>query len=374
MSAFRTLSLALFLTLVGFFVGYGYQARGAKPGAAPNSRPAAPALQAPQIKGLHASPDGKLLAFTGVYARSERAGVWILNPATGVAHGRPSPAGWQDYVTQWRSDSRSLLLEREKIPRPVADAKAGIYTASVERATTRAAEPLPVGVDLPRGEKIVTGLLAPNGELVLKTKREPKSLYIVRGSAARQLDRAAFNYGQNRPVREGKNLVFYAVRDVPNSDPENEDVALYRIENGRARQISPVWNDVSWSYVAPSGKQILVARVAENEVDWSWTLYKIAPQGVRIVKSATVPADVISVYWSGDEKRVLGAAGEKLWSIDVPSLKTTQIGKKPDWNADDATWIDNRAVAVAQGGEVWRVEVPSGRAVRLWRFPDEFWK
>ncbi len=86
MSALRTLSLALFLTGIGFFVGYGYQARGAK-SAIPTAK-LAPTPQAPQIKGLHASPDGKLLAFTGVYARSERAGVWILNPATGVSGGK----------------------------------------------------------------------------------------------------------------------------------------------------------------------------------------------------------------------------------------------------------------------------------------------
>ncbi|PQV65126.1 hypothetical protein B1R32_102133 [Abditibacterium utsteinense] len=366
MNALRTLFLALFLTSIGFFVGYGYQARGAKSDA---SKTPAPTPQAPQIKGLHASPDGKLIAFTGVYARSERGGVWILNPATGVANGRPSPAGWQDYVTQWRADGHSILLEREKIPRPAAEAKAGIYLAPVERQTTRAGELSPIGAELPRGEKIVTGILAPGGELVLKTKREPKSLFLVRGGVARAIDQTAFNYGQNRPVREGKKLVLYAVRDVPNT----ADVALYRIEEGRAQQISPAWNDVSWSYVAPSGKQILVARIDENEVDWNWTLYQIAPSGIKTVKSATVPADVISVYWSQDEKRVLGAAGEKLWSIDVPSLKVRQIGQKSDWNADDASWIDNQSVAVAQNGEVWRVEVPSGRAVRLWRFPDEFW-
>lgn len=368
MSALRSLFLALFLTGIGFFVGYGYQARGAK-SAAPRTLPT-PTPQPPQIKGLHASPDGKLLAFTGVYARSERAGVWILNPATGVAGGTPSPAGWQDFVTQWRADGQAILLEREKIPRPVAEAKAGIYFAPVERKNTRAGELSPVAVELPRGEKIVTGLLAPGGEIILKTKREPKGLYAVRDGSAVAIDRTGFNYGQNRPVREGKNLVFYVVRDVPNS----EDVALFRVANGRARQISPGWNDVSWSYVAPSGKQLIVARTDENGVDWNWTLFQITLRGVKTLKSARVPADVISVYWSGDEKHVLGAAGQKLWQIEVPTLKSTPIGKKTDWNADDATWIDNQSVAVAEGGEVWRVNIASGDAVRLWRFPDPFWK
>lgn len=366
MSALRTSILALFLIGIGFFVGYGYQARGAK--SAVSKTVIMPPAQAPQIKGLHASPDGKLLAFTGVYARSERAGVWVLNPATGVANGSPSPAGWQDFVTQWRADGRALLVEREKIPRPVAVAKAGIYLAPVERKNTRAGELSPLPFELPRGEKIITALLAPGGDLVLKTKREPKSLYTVHGGAVK-IDQTGFNYGQNRPVREGKKLVFYVVRDVPNS----ADVALFRIENGRARQLSPGWNDVSWSYVAPSGKQLMVARLDENEVDWNWTLYQITPRAVKTLASARIPADVISVYWSADEKHVLGAAGERLWDITVPGLKCTPIGTKRDWNADDASWIDNKSIAVAQNGEVWRVAINSGHAARLWRFPDQFW-
>lgn len=368
MSALRTLLLALFLIGVGFFVGYGYQARGAK--SAISKIAASPTPQAPQIKGLHASPDGKLLAFTGVYARSERAGVWILNPATGVANGSPSPSGWQDFVTQWRADGRAILLEREKIPRPVADAKAGIYFAPVEGANAQAGDLSPMPVELPRGEKIMTGILAPGGELVLKTKREPKTLSIVRNGIAVAVDRSVLNYGQNRPVREGKKLVFYVVRDVPSS----EDVALFRVEDGRARQLSPGWNDVEWSYVAPSGRQLLVARLDENEVDWNWTLYQITPQSVKALRSARIPADVISVYWSNDEKHILGAAGERLWQIQVPDLRCLPIGSQSDWNADDATWIDDQSVAVAKSGEVWRVDVKSGNAVRLWRFPDQFWK
>ncbi|HEX9998632.1 MAG TPA: hypothetical protein VGB45_15950 [Abditibacterium sp.] len=371
MNSLRPVLLGLSLLGIGFLVGYGFQSRGPKASISPGATPA-PTLQAPLVKGLQASPDGKLLAFTGVYARSERAGVWILNPATGVANGRPSPAGWQDYVTQWRSDGRSLLLEREKIPRPVADASAGLYTAPVERQSTRAGELKPLESEAaPRGEKIITGILAPTGELILKTRREPKSLYLVRNGNALPIDRANVNYGQNRPVREGKNLVFYVVRDIAGK-PESS--ALFKIQNGRATQLSPAWDDVSWSYVAPSGKQVLIAREDENEVDWNWTLYQIGANSVKTLKSATVPADVISVYWSPDEKRVLGAAGEKLWMIDVPSLKSTPIGKKTNWNADDASWIGNSAIAVAKEGEIWRVGVPRGDAVRLWRFPEQFWK
>ncbi|MBW3637982.1 MAG: hypothetical protein KY445_16180 [Armatimonadetes bacterium] len=371
MNALRTLLVAFVLVSIGFVVGYGFQSSGAPPQIAATPKPTV-LPQAPLVKGLHSSPDGKLLAFTGVYARSQRAGVWILNPATGVANGRESPAGWQDYVTQWRSDGRALLLEREKIPRPVADATAGLFTAPIDRATTSAGElsPLPQA-DLPRGEKIITGLLAPNGELVLKTRRDPKALYLVRKGVAVAVDRANLTYGQNRPVREGPNLVFYVVRDIPNQPDAS---ALFRVVGGRARQISPAWDDVVWSYVSRSGRQLIVARIDENEVDWNWTLYRITPTGVQKLKSATVPADVVSVYWSNDEKRILGAAGEKLWITDVPSLKTTQLGPRTDWKADDATWIGpQNAVAVASDGEIWRVEVPSGKAVRLWRFPAQFW-
>jgi hypothetical protein len=364
------LLLALALAGLGFVVGYGYQARGPQL-PAPSGAVPTPSPQPPQVKGLHASPDGELLAFTGVYARSERAGLWILNPATGAANGRPSPAGWQDFVTQWRSDGRSLLVEREKIPRPVAEATAGLYSAPVERGTTSSGElePMAEGA-VPQGEKIITGILAPNGELIIKTRREPKALYNMNGTA-RLIDRADVTYGQNRPVIENGALVFYVVRDIPGNPQAS---ALFRVAKGKATQLSPAWDDVTWSYVAPSGKQLIVARRDENGVDWSWTLFKIGARQVETVKVATVPADVISVYWSPDEKHVLGAAGEKLWLIDVPSLQSRQLGPKNDWNADDASWMGNGSVAIAESGEIWKVDVPSGLAKKLWRFPAQYWK
>jgi hypothetical protein len=368
-TAFRPLILAVSLLGVGFAIGYGFQSRSAQQQAMTTVRPSA-TPQAPQVKGLHASPDGKLLAFTGVYARSENAGLWVLDPATGIANGRPSPTGWQDFVTQWRSDGRSLLVEREKIPRPVEDATGGLYTAPVDVKATASGELEPINEgDLPQGEKIMTGLLAPNGALIIKTRREPKALYKMNGSA-QLIDRASLTYGQNRPVVEGGKLVFYVVRDIPG---QPQFSALFRVVDGKSSQLSPAWEDVSWSYVAPSGKQLLVARSSEDGVDWNWTLYKIGAQKIEAIKSATVPADVISVYWSPDEKRVLGAAGEKLWIIDVPSLKTTQLGNREKWNADDASWVTNSTVAVAEGGEIWSLTVPDGKATKLWRFPAEFW-
>ncbi|RYG64926.1 hypothetical protein EON80_18300 [bacterium] len=369
MTALRTLFLAISLVVIGFLVGYGFQSRSAQQ---QRQQPVATAVatpQAPQIKGLHSSPDGKFLAFTGVYARSEQAGLWVLNPQTGTAKDSPSPAGWQDFVTQWRDDG-SLLVEREKIPRPVAEATGGLYTVPVDRSKTSSGELEPVRQgDLPDGEKIITGLIAPGGELIIKTRREPKALFKMNGSA-QLIDRAEYTYGQNRPVVENGKLVFYVVRNIPG---QTRSSALYRVIEQKAQQLSPVWQDVSWSYVAPSGKQIIVARRDENGIDWNWTLYRIGVAKIETVTSATIPADVISVYWSPDEKRVLGAAGEKLWIIDVPSLKTTQLGNKADWNADDASWMGSQTVAIGESGEIWRVDVPSGKAAKVWRFPKEFW-
>ena len=187
-------------------------------------------------------------------------------------------------------------------------------------------------------------------------------------------DRAAVTYGQNRAVKIGDRTVYYVVRDLDTGKADK--VALFRVENARATQISPAWDEseIVWSYVAPSGRQLLLARY-EGEEDWQWTLYNIEAKTVKKIKTAVVPGDVITVYWSPDETQIVGAAGEKLWLIRVPDLQATPLGTRTDWNADDVTWIgDKNAVAVAAGGELWRVEVPSGQATKVWRFPDEYWK
>lgn len=372
-SPLRLLGLGFVLLAFGFLAGYGFHVR---QNPAPVARPIptpqpATALAPPQVRGLQASPDGKLVAFTGVWDEFSRAGVWIIDSKNGKARLSESPAGWQDFVTQWRGDGAALLLEREKIPRPAAEAQAGLYLSPIDRATLRAGELQSLKPDLPRGEKIITGLLAPDGRLLIKTRREPKTLFEVQNEAARRLDGAHISYGQNRPVMEKGQLVIYAVRDVPQFPSQS---ALFRVQNGRAQQISPGWDDLSWSYVAPSGRSLLVAREDEESDNWIWTLYAIESAKIREIKSANVPADVISVYWSRDEKRVLGAAGRKLWIVDVPSLQTRQLSARADWNADDATWLGREnAVLVAAGGELWRVAVPSGKTARVWRFPAQFW-
>ena len=123
--AARALILGAILLATGFFVGLGFQSRAAQQArVSPTPAPAATPAPAPLVKGLRASPDGRLLAFTGIYDNYGRGSVWIVDLKTGRARPMSSPDGWQDYVSAWRKDGRALLLEREKIPRPAARAKA----------------------------------------------------------------------------------------------------------------------------------------------------------------------------------------------------------------------------------------------------------
>ncbi len=366
-----SLLLGIGLLTIGFLVGYGFQSRASQSASQPKGslKPASPPTP-PLVKGLHSSPDGGLLAFTGVWDRSSRAGVWIFDLRSGRAKLSPSPLGWQDFVSQWRADGRALLVEREKIPRAAADAKAGLFQTRVDRATLLSGEPENLTPPLPGGEKLVSGTFAPDGALLLKTRREPKSLFLAKGAQAQLLDRATNSYGQNRAIKQNGHLVVYAVRDAPNLS----GVALFRVRNGRATVLTPPLEGVSWSYVSPLAKWLVVAREDSESGDFVWTLYAIEATRAREVKSQTVPADAISVYWSPGENQILGAAGQKLWSVSVPGLQVRQIGAKANWNADDATWIGNQnAVAVAASGQLWRVDVASGQAKTIWKFPAPFW-
>ncbi len=376
--AARALILGGALLATGFFVGLGFQSRATEQArSAPKTQPTATPAPAPLVKGLRSSPDGRLLAFTGIYNNYGRGSLWVVDLQTKRARATASPVGWQDYVAAWRDDGRALLLEREKIPRPAAKAKAGVYSAPVDGASLSTGEPENLTPKLPRGEKIVSGLYAPDGTLVLKTRSDPKTLFRVEGTGetarAVPIDHAAVTYGQNRAVKVGNRTIYYVMRDIAK---QPDKVALFRVENAQARQISPAWDEseIVWSYVSPSGKQLLLARY-EGESDWQWTLYNIEANAVKKIKTAIVPGDVITVYWSPDEKQIVGAAGEKLWLISIPDLKTTQLGNRTDWSADDVTWIgDQKAIAVAAGGELWRVAVPGGQTEKVWRFPNEYWK
>lgn len=368
---FLPLLLGVGLLVTGFVVGYGFQSRASQSARLQPQKTPVPATtpSPPLVKGLHSSPDGTLLAWTGVWDRTSRAGVWVFDLKTKHARLTPSPVGWQDFVSQWRSDGRALLVEREKIPRAAADAKAGLFQTPVDSATLLSGEPQSVTPPLPPDEKLVSGTFAPDGALLVKTRREPKSLFLAQKGAAKLLDRAPQSYGQNRALKQNGRVVVYAVRDLP----QGTGTALFRIADGRAVPLTPPLQDVAWSYVSPSARFFVVAREDSESGDFVWTLYAIEAKGARQLRSQTVPADAISVYWSPDESQILGAAGQKLWSISVPDLKVRQIGNRSNWNADDATWIGSQnSIAVAASGAFWRVDVASGKATQVWKFPAQF--
>lgn len=365
------LLLGFLLLVTGFVVGYGYRSPA-------SSQPALTSevgeINPPNIKGLHASPNGKLLAFTTVYNRAQKSAVFLLNVESGLWSKAESPQGWQDYVTQWSRDGSSLLLEREKIPQPVAEARSGMYGTKVNGAARPIVgdlEPITQGIGLGT-RRLVSGFLAPDGGLILKTRTEPKTLYRVEGQELVELDHAEVTYGQNRAVTEFGQEVLYVVRDIAGS-PDKE--GLFRVVQGKATLISPTWENVIWSYVSDSGEKVIVARQAANGEDWSWDLFRITPTKTVLLKTAVLPSDIITVYWSPDEKIILGAAGDKLWKVSLPDLTATQLGSRTDWHAEDVSWLGGqKTVVVAVAGELWQLDMATGTHTRLWRMPDEYWK
>lgn len=375
------IGLALLLLILGFIVGYGYGYGVYK--SLPTAPPQTPANHWPPLTaGLRASPDDRLLAFTGVYTQSQYASRFLLDLKTGGFSAVESPGGWQDYITQWSNDGRSILFEREKIPRPVDAATAGLYQEKVQPMAPGAGktgEPERTEPELltpdglaPAGEKVTAGFWAPDGKLIVKTRREPKALYRVHDGSVQPIDRADVTYYQNRAILENGHIVYYLVRNVPG---QAKQAALYRVQNGQAHQLGGAFSDIAWAYVAENGRWMIVCQKAENGTDWLWTLYRVSPQGVQLVKKATVPGDVITVYWSPDAKRVLGASGQSLWIVDIPSLQVHQLGSQTDWKADDAIWLNHEnAVVIAAEGILWKVSVPAGTRQQLWKFPDRYWQ
>lgn len=367
-SPVAALLLALALVALGFVVGRGFHTANVSV-PAPTATPVRPeeAPRAPVAKALRLSPDRKTLAFTGVYDRSRRAARFLLDLPTGKNSVIESPRGWQDYTMGWSADGKTLLFDREKIPRLVAEATPGLHRESFQKGKPGEATPAFNKGLLPRGEKTISGFFAPDGSLVVKTRREPKSLFRV-GQNATRID-AAPNFGQNRAIRENGRTVFYVVRQLANGDD-----ALIRLDGKTARQLTPPLQNLEWTYVAESGGWMVACRRAENGEDWDWTLYQIGATTARIIKTARIPGDVIGVFWSPDRRTILGASGESLWQIAVPSLQVKTLGKRADWNADDAAWLDGRTVLVAANGAIWRVEVPTGNAREIWKFPENYWK
>ena len=366
--------IALLLPALGFIAGYGYGfgvrskpvSLPPMPGATPT--PAGPS--APLVKGLHASPDDKFVAFTGVFDQSRRAARFVLNLQTAQAEDAQTPPGWQDYITQWSADSRALLFERERIPRPVADAAAGLYSERIGDGGVHG-EPqlLTQNVNIPN-EKITAGFWTPSGQLALKTRREPKSLFVVENGAPRLVDRAGVNFQQHRAVRENGKTVFYTVRDVPG---DSGNAALFRVENGKAQRLSEDLPGAVWVYLEENARGMVVCR--QNANDWDWTVYAVSPRAAKKLKTAHVPGDVSSVYWSPDGKNILGAGGQSLWLVSIPTLQARRLTARTDWNCDDACWLwHENAILVAADGALTKVSVADGVAREIWRFPQAYWR
>jgi dipeptidyl aminopeptidase/acylaminoacyl peptidase len=384
-SAGRAMLLAVVLVALGFALGIGFQTlqyaqqqqRGAPPkGNAKDQTGTAP--HPPLVRDLRVSPDDGLLAFSALYNdgdNEKQAGRFLFDLKTYQWSETKTPDGWQDSITQWSSDGKRILFARERIPRPAGNGVAGLYEEKIvsrDAAQSRSeAQPLSEGL-APNGEKVYAGFWTPRGELVMKTRRESKALFLKEGETARLIDRSPGTYYQNRAVLENGKRAYYVVRDV---SIESGEVALLRIQDGKTRRIGSTLSDVVWAYLSEDARQLLICRFAENGTDWQWSLYQISPQKMQLQKQAVVPADVIAVYWSPDFNTILGAAGKSLWLVDIPSLKTRKLGNRNDWNADDAVWLAREsAVLVAAAGQLWKVDVKSGQSREVWKFPTRYWR
>ncbi len=373
--------IALLLPALGFLAGYGYgfgvrRAPLPQP-AVPGATPVPGAPPAPLVKGLHASPDDKFVAFTGVFDQSRRAARFVLNLQTGQAKDAQTPPGWQDYITQWSGDSRALLFERERIPRPVAEATAGLYSEPIGADGVHGQpQLLTQNVNIP-DEKITAGFWTPGGHLALKTRREPKSLFLLENGTPRLIDRAGVNFQQHRALRENGKTVFYTVRDVPGGalSGQSDAAALFRVENGQAQRLSEDLPGAIWVYLQENARRMVVCRQNANGTDWNWTLYAVSPRAATKMKTARVPGDVSTVYWSPDGQNILGAGGQSLWLVNIASLQARRLTARTDWNSDDACWLwRENAILVAAGGVLSKVAVKDGAAREIWRFPNAYWR
>jgi hypothetical protein len=399
--ALRMALLAALLLGLGFVAGYGFQSRQHsqlpdEPINNDNSATEEETPIAPVVKGLRVRFDDRLLAFTGIYNASQQAARFAFDLKTRQMSIEETPAGWQDYIAEWSPDGSKILFEREKIPRAAAEASAGLYEEKISPAPLASTQstqngtpaptlketkplrsepqPLAEGVSIP-GEKITAGQWNRN-DLIIKTRREPKSLYLLPQSGPRAgepllLDQASVTYHQNRAVQENGKATLYVVRNFPDN---RRNFALFRVQDGKTRQLSVAFQDIVWAYISENIRWMVVCRYAENGEDWVWSLYSVTPTSAQLVKEAEVPGDVIAVYWSPDFKQILGSSGEKLWLVEIPSLKVNQLGERADWNADDASWLHNeKAVVVAANGVLWKVRTADGKATQMWRFPQDYW-
>lgn len=356
---------------LGFIAGLGYQSwQHAQQKITDNVG----ALRPPAVRNLRLSPDDRLLAFTAIYDDASQAGRFVFDLHNYRWNEQKTPAGWQDSISQWSDDGRSILFVREKIPRATQSADPGLYQEKIgaRRDDPQRNDPKILAASAGQNEKASAGFWTPDGKLVVKTRRESKALYLHRDGGDVLLDRAPGTYYQNRAVREDGTTVYYAVRDVAFS---SQAVALFRIKSGKAERVGSTLTDVVWAYLAENAQQMVVCRYAPNGHDWEWSLYRVAPDKLQLIQKNVVPEDVIAVYWSPDYKRVLGAAGKSLWIIELPSLRARRLGTRTDWNADDAAWLKHEnAVLVAASGTLWKVNAADGSRREVWKFPDEYWQ
>lgn len=373
MKVLSPLKVALFsgvLLVLGFIIGLGYQSY---QNAALHQKPAPQKaeLQAPIARGLRVSPDDRLLAFSGIYEKFTQSSRFVFDLKKSTWSAVETPTGFQDSMVQWSADGRTLLYERSKLPRIVTGAKTGLYSEKVlshgEKPQWKAQTHLSQNLD-ESGEKIYAGFWTSQDQLVVKTQHDDRSLFLVQNGEMTKLDRSPGTYYQNRAVGNE----YFVVRDV---DRAGTKVGLFRIRDKETTQIGSDFSNVIWAYLSENAKWLLLCSNASNGQDWQWDLWEVQDSNLKKVTSAQVPGDVIAVYWSPDFRHILGAVGDKLWLIDVPTLKVQQIGKRNDWHADDAVWLNQEnAIVVAAAGKLWKVDIASGDRTELWTFPEKYWE
>jgi len=358
------------LLVLGFIIGLGYQSF---QNAAEHQKPAPQKanLQPPVMHGLRVSPDDQLLAFTGIYQHFTQSSRFVFNLKASTWSAVETPAGWQDSMVQWSKNGRTLLYERSKLPRVVIGAKAGLYSEKVllnnGKPQWKNQTPLSQNLQEP-GEQIYAGFWTPQDQLVVKTQHDDRSLFLAKNDRLTKIDHSPGTYYQNRFVGND----YYVVRDA---DRSGNKIALFRIHQKKSKQLGPNFSNIIWAYLSENAKWLLLCSNAVSGQNWKWDLWKVENEGLKKVTSAQIPSDVIAVYWSPDFKHIFGAVGNKLWLIDVPTLKLHQIGNRNDWHADDAAWLNHQnAVIVAATGKLWKVDIASGKATELWEFPKKYWE
>lgn len=370
----RAVVLAVGVLGCGFVAGYGYGVGVNRQEKKAQQPPPKPRPFAPIVKGMRMAPDGRQLAFAAVYDESQRSSRFVVDVQSGRFSAQETPVGWQDYIVSWNRKGDGLLVKRERIPRPVAEASAGFYQQKILPGNwPRLSGNLDaIKPEISSAEKVVAGFWDDRDHFIVKTKREPKQLLVPRDGKLTVFDRSPDEYLQNRVVTENNRSVAYVVRNVAGAA---SPLALFRVENGVAKNLSGDLGEMVWAYISDNAQWMIAARYAENGEDWHWSLYRITAGKATRVKQAQIPGDVIGVYWSPDYQTILGANGESLWLIDIPDLKARKLGDKRLSNADDAAWsVDSQSVYVATDGKLWRVETKDGEMRVIWTFPDQYWK